>query len=147
MTRNVAPFRRGIRNAFGYDKLAQRNRARSIVQQNTTEEGEGEAKFTPVQAYYVEQSPIASMSCRGCAYWIDKGDEVGECKIVNGPIRADGVCNFWAIRGTKPAKGRILAAQILYGRGPDAPETPIRDSIVQWGQNLYKAPPETDSGT
>lgn len=52
-------------------------------------------------AKYVEQTMDASKRCSTCTQWVaGPPDKCGGCKVVKGPINADGYCNLYV---AKPA--------------------------------------------
>ncbi|CAN5897405.1 hypothetical protein BH11MYX4_BH11MYX4_24050 [soil metagenome] len=60
-----------------------------------------EVRIRNETAKYVEQTMDATKRCSGCLHYIAAAPEkCGQCKVVKGPINADGNCNLYA---AKPA--------------------------------------------
>ncbi len=48
---------------------------------------------------YLPQSPAPDKRCAGCVFFsAGTGPSCGDCKILGGPVAADGFCESWAPR-------------------------------------------------
>lgn len=51
---------------------------------------------------YVNESPIADMTCNKCNLWLPPGagKQCGGCMLFNGPVYPSGYCTYWTARQT-----------------------------------------------
>lgn len=60
-----------------------------------------EVKARNETAKYVEQTMDAAKRCSGCTHFVAGApDKCGGCKVIKGPVNAEGYCNLYA---PKPA--------------------------------------------
>jgi hypothetical protein len=61
-----------------------------------------EVRMRSDTAQYTEVAPDPTKRCFACAQWVPapSAKECGGCKIVKGPINADGWCKLFAVKPT-----------------------------------------------